>query len=68
MVLGVLIGRKKYPLLKYLFILMIVAGVAMFMYKDSGKKGQGTYLSKQILKGVCGNFYTNSSDSCYLIV
>merc|ERR1719447_532714 len=41
MILGVLIGRKKYPLLKYLFILMIVAGVAMFMYKDSGKKGQG---------------------------
>ena len=27
---------------------MIVAGVAMFMYKDSGKKGQGTYLSKQL--------------------
>ena len=48
MILGVLIGRKKYPLLKYLFILMIVAGVAMFMYKDSGKKGQGTYLSKQL--------------------
>ena len=34
MVLGVLVGRKKYPLLKYLFILMIVAGVAMFMYKE----------------------------------
>ena len=48
MVLGVLIGRKKYPLLKYLFILMIVAGVAMFMYKDSGKKGQGTYLIKTV--------------------
>jgi len=35
MVLGVLVGRKSYPLLKYLFILMIVAGVALFMYKDS---------------------------------
>ena len=34
MVLGVLIGRKRYPALKYLFILLIVAGVAMFMYKD----------------------------------
>lgn len=34
MVLGVLIGNKKYPLLKYLFILMIVIGVALFMYKD----------------------------------
>ena len=39
MVLGVLVGRKSYPLLKYLFILMIVAGVAMFMYKDGSKKG-----------------------------
>ena len=39
MVLGVVIGRKRYPLLKYLFILMIVAGVAMFMYKDGSKKG-----------------------------
>merc|ERR1719222_1775403 len=27
MVLGVLVGRKKYPALKYLFILMIVTGV-----------------------------------------
>jgi len=39
MILGVLVGRKRYPLLKYLFILMIVAGVAMFMYKDGSKKG-----------------------------
>merc|ERR1719460_1176825 len=41
MVLGVLLGRKKYPLLKYLFILMIVAGVAMFMYKENAKKSGG---------------------------
>merc|ERR1712179_337969 len=34
LILGVLIGRKSYPLLKYLFILMIVTGVALFMYKD----------------------------------
>ena len=33
MVLGVVIGRKRYPLLKYLFVLTIVAGVALFMYK-----------------------------------
>jgi len=36
MILGVVIGRKKYPLLKYLFVLTIVAGVALFMYKDGG--------------------------------
>ena len=34
MILGVLIGRKKYPILKYLFVVMIVIGVALFMYKD----------------------------------
>lgn len=34
MILGVLLGRKSYPLLKYMFVLMIVAGVALFMYKD----------------------------------
>jgi len=38
MVLGVLVGRKRYPLLKYLFILMIVLGVALFMYKDGASK------------------------------
>merc|ERR550519_1567018 len=38
MVLGVLVGRKSYPLLKYMFILMIVGGVALFMYKDKAAK------------------------------
>lgn len=34
MILGVLLGRKSYPLTKYLFVLMIVIGVGIFMYKD----------------------------------
>ena len=42
MVLGVLVGRKKYPALKYLFIMMIVAGVALFMYKDSAAQKAGS--------------------------
>lgn len=33
MVLGVVLARKRYPLAKYLFVLMIVLGVALFMYK-----------------------------------
>lgn len=33
MILGVLFGGKRYPLLKYLFVLLIVSGVALFMYK-----------------------------------
>merc|ERR550534_2297331 len=42
MVLGVLVGGKKYPTLKYIFILMIVAGVALFMYKDSAAQKAGS--------------------------
>lgn len=34
MILGVLIGNKRYDLKKYVCILMIVIGVALFMYKD----------------------------------
>ncbi len=37
MILGVLFGRKSYPLLKYFFVLLIVAGVALFVYKDNPK-------------------------------
>lgn len=37
MILGVLLGNKVYPLKKYLFILLIVIGVALFMYKDGNE-------------------------------
>uniref|UniRef100_A0A670J6Z4 Solute carrier family 35 member B1 n=1 Tax=Podarcis muralis TaxID=64176 RepID=A0A670J6Z4_PODMU len=37
MLLGVTVLRKKYPLSKYLCVLLIVTGVALFMYKP--KKG-----------------------------
>lgn len=33
MILGVLLGRKKYSIKKYLFVSLIVVGVALFMYK-----------------------------------
>ncbi|KAL9966240.1 hypothetical protein ACROYT_G024287 [Oculina patagonica] len=35
MILGVLLARKRYPLLKYLCVLLIVCGVALFMYKEN---------------------------------
>jgi len=35
MILGVLLAHKKYPWLKYLFVLMITIGVALFLYKPS---------------------------------
>ncbi|EEC05610.1 UDP-galactose transporter, putative [Ixodes scapularis] len=34
MVLGVLIGGKRYSLSKYLSILVVVLGVGLFIYKD----------------------------------
>lgn len=34
MILGVLIGRKSYTIQKYFFVLLIVMGVALFMYKE----------------------------------
>ncbi|KAJ0183661.1 hypothetical protein K1T71_000084 [Dendrolimus kikuchii] len=37
MILGVLLGRKVYALKKYLFVLLIVTGVVLFMYKDQKK-------------------------------
>lgn len=35
LLLGVLIGRKRYPLLKYMIVLFIVVGVALFLYDDN---------------------------------
>ena len=40
MILGVLFGNKSYPMAKYLFILTVVLGVAMFMYKDNAAAKQ----------------------------
>ncbi|KAL0993273.1 hypothetical protein UPYG_G00105530 [Umbra pygmaea] len=35
MILGVFVLRKKYPLVKYLCVLLIVSGVALFLYKPN---------------------------------
>lgn len=42
MVLAVLFGNKSYPMAKYLFILTVVLGVALFMYKDNAAAKQTT--------------------------
>ena len=55
MVLGVLIGRKRYPALKYLFVLLIVAGVAMFMYKDDKASA-----SKSDTTGILGKIHART--------
>ena len=34
MIMGVIFAHKRYPLVKYFCILLIVLGVAGFMYKD----------------------------------
>ncbi|XP_046542871.1 solute carrier family 35 member B1-like [Haliotis rubra] len=43
MILGVLLARKRYPMAKYFCVLLIVMGVAMFMYKDQGHKAKGDH-------------------------
>lgn len=48
MLLGVLIGRKSYTLQKYLFVVLIVIGVMLFMYKD-GKANSGAVLEHETL-------------------
>lgn len=40
MILGVVFAGKRYPWAKYLFVLMIVMGVALFMYKDGQSSKQ----------------------------
>ncbi|XP_075206342.1 solute carrier family 35 member B1 isoform X1 [Anomaloglossus baeobatrachus] len=41
MLLGVTVLRKKYPLTKYLCVLLIVVGVALFMYKPKNTSPDG---------------------------
>jgi hypothetical protein len=33
MLLGVLVARKRYPWIKYFYVMLIVLGVVLFMYK-----------------------------------
>lgn len=51
MILGVLIGRKSYSMQKYFFILLIVAGVVLFMYKEGqvNKNTENTGLGEILL-------------------
>lgn len=50
MILGVLLARKRYPVLKYIFVMLIVVGVALFMYKDDhGKADEGSFFGNTLL-------------------
>lgn len=42
MILGVLLGRKVYSIKKYFFVLLIVIGVVLFMYKDQKRVNDDT--------------------------
>lgn len=48
MILGVLIGGKRHAVKKYLFILLIVVGVALFMYKKDISVGD--FLQSNLLQ------------------
>ena len=52
LILGVLFGRRSYPLIKYLCVLLIVAGVAIFLFKD--KPTQAAEDGQWRLLGVVG--------------
>ena len=41
MLLGVLLAKKRYPILKYFCVLLIVIGVAIFVFKDSKASSAG---------------------------
>lgn len=49
MILGVLLGRKSYPLKKYMFVLLVVVGVALFMFKDGKSKSSQSESSMRFL-------------------
>uniref|UniRef100_A0A1B6H1W7 Sugar phosphate transporter domain-containing protein n=1 Tax=Cuerna arida TaxID=1464854 RepID=A0A1B6H1W7_9HEMI len=42
MILGVLLGKKSYPVQKYFFVLLVVIGVALFMFKDGQTSATST--------------------------
>lgn len=53
MLLGVLLAHKRYTIQKYFFVLMIVVGVIMFIYKDGkGKEGESNNHIGLILIGL----------------
>ena len=39
LILGVIFARKRYPVGKFFYVLMIVIGVAMFLFKDDKAGG-----------------------------
>lgn len=53
MILGVLYAHKRYPLAKYLFVLLIVLGVGVFMYNPSKSSGSselsGMFIGEMLL-------------------
>ncbi|XP_062519669.1 solute carrier family 35 member B1-like [Corticium candelabrum] len=42
MLLAVILGKKRYPWTKYIVVLLIVSGVALFLYKDSHHRPHGS--------------------------
>lgn len=43
LILGVILGKKHYPAIKYLSVLLIVIGVAVFLYRDDKKTASETH-------------------------
>lgn len=58
MILGVLLGKRSHPFKKYVFVSLIVAGVALFMYKKdlsfspSADTGDSKSITEKLLEAI----------------
>jgi len=71
MILGVVLAHKKYPWLKYLFVLMITTGVALFMYKPSKVQASSETLPVfgwgELLLVCADLVFTEMLSGCFLV-
>ena len=45
LVIGTLLGGKRYSRTKFLIVLLIVVGVAMFLYKEGHSQSEGNHFN-----------------------
>ena len=43
LILGVILSSKRYPPIKYLIVLLIVVGVAVFLYRNDERPEEGVH-------------------------
>lgn len=75
LILGVLLGKRSYPPRKYVFVVLIVLGVILFMFKDKGGgstaesyfgMGELLLLLSLTMDGLTGAVQVSQKCVCYL--